>query len=87
MVDEHALTDVIVDIYEDLKIHHQQIVLLNHRLDMLCETLSHLFPDFHRTQQKVARTVSQDFAATIFQEDLVYTEAIQKVKAGRLFRS
>jgi hypothetical protein len=81
-IDPSALTDFLVDIYEDLKTQNQEIAILRRRLDAICQALSATLPGFDRIHEGISRTLVGSARPVGSVEGASYDEAIRKLKSG-----
>jgi hypothetical protein len=81
-IDASALTDFLVDIYEDLKVQNQEIAILRRRLDVVCQALSASAPGFDQIHEGISRTLVASARPVGSVEGAAYDEAIRKLKSG-----
>jgi hypothetical protein len=81
-LDPSALTDFLVDIYEDLKLQDKEVVILRRRLDVICQALSASLPGFDRIHEDISRALPASALPASPAEGAAYDEAIRKLKGG-----
>ncbi len=84
MIDENALTDVLVDIFEDLKVQYQKMKLATIQIEALRETLSQIDPQFDKTYAQKLEKLQKSNAETPDSVESFYDEIIRRVKGGKV---